>query len=411
MTRLFERWAIDPALVLGTLGLTLFGIAMIYSAGVVYIPNPVTEHAWMRQAIWFGLALLGFTVLSRVPLRWIEWLAVPAYAISLVLLAATLVIGTGAGTAAGVKSWIQLGPLRFQPSEFAKIATILVLARLLSQRLDRLTSLKDLIAPAALVCVPLALVMRQPDLGTAMAFIGILFAMLFWAGTPVVLLLLVASPVASLVVSFDTLIWSWYILAVVGLLYYYRDKLYFFESVMVVLANFAAGTISRPLWNSLAQYQRNRILVYLDPEVDPRNAGYQVIQSKVAIGSGGLTGKGFTLGTQKRFDFLPEQHTDFIFSVVGEELGFVGVVVLLALFAWLLRRMITTATLAANEFGNLVVFCLFAVWFIHLLINVGMTVGLMPITGLPLPFISYGGSFLLMTFVGLALASRVAMER
>ena len=259
-------------------------------------------------------------------------MAIPAYVMSLVLLAATLVIGTGAGTAAGVKSWIRIGPVGFQPSEIAKIATILVLARLLAQREDGLTSLRDILAPAALVALPLGLVMLQPDLGTAMAFVGILFAMLYWAGTPVTLLLLVASPVAGLVLSFDTRVWSWYIVAVVGFLYFYRYRLFLFESVAVVLANLAAGTIARPLWNSLAPYQQNRILVFLNPEVDPRGAGYQIIQSKVAIGSGGLLGKGFTLGTQKRFDFLPEQHTDFIFSVVGEELGFLGtLLVILAL--------------------------------------------------------------------------------
>ncbi|HSG48363.1 MAG TPA: FtsW/RodA/SpoVE family cell cycle protein, partial [Longimicrobiales bacterium] len=234
--RLFERWAVDPALVLAILVLSLFGIAVIYSAGVVYIPNPVTQNAWLRQSLWFAIALVTFTVLARVPLRWIEWVAVPAYVVSLILLAVTLVIGTGAGTATGVKSWIHFGPIGFQPSEIAKIATVLVLARLLSQRNEPVASLRDILAPAALVAAPLGLVMLQPDLGTAMAFVGILFAMLYWAGTPVALLLLVASPVPGLILSYDTKIWSWYILAVVGFLYFYRYRLFLFESVAVVLA-------------------------------------------------------------------------------------------------------------------------------------------------------------------------------
>jgi rod shape determining protein RodA len=411
MTRLFERWAADPALVLAVLVLSVFGIAMIYSAGVVNIPNPVTQDAWIRQIIWFVLALVAFSFLVRVPLRWIEWVAIPAYVMSLVLLAATLVVGTGAGTAVGVKSWIHIGPIGFQPSEIAKIATILVLARLLSQREEGLTSLRDILAPTALVALPLGLVMLQPDLGTAMAFVGILFAMLYWAGTPVALLLLVASPVAGLVLSFDTRIWSWYIVAVVSFLYFYRYRLFLFESVAVVLTNIAAGTIARPLWNSLAAYQQNRILVFLNPDVDPRGAGYQIIQSKVAIGSGGLLGKGFTLGTQKRFDFLPEQHTDFIFSVIGEELGFLRTALVILLFAYVLVRLARMAQDSPDPFAGLVLMGILGAWLVHIFVNVGMTVGLVPITGIPLPFVSYGGTFLLMSWVAVAIAVRVAHER
>jgi rod shape determining protein RodA len=411
MTRLFERWSIDPPLVLAVLTLTIFGVAMIYSAGVVNVPNPVTQDAWVRQSVWFVLALVAFSLLSRVPLRWIEWVAIPAYVASVVLLAATLVVGTGAGTAAGVKSFIRVGGFGFQPAEIAKIATILVLARLLAQRDDGLGALRDIVAPAALVSLPLALVMLQPDLGTAMAFVGILFAMLFWAGTPVALLLLVASPVAGLVLSFDTRVWSWYIVAVVGFLYFYRYRLFLFESVAVVLANLAAGTIARPLWNSLAAYQQNRILVFLDPEVDPRGAGYQIIQSKVAIGSGGLLGKGFTLGTQKRFDFLPEQHTDFIFSVVGEELGFLRTLLVILLFAFVLIRLARMAQGSSDPFAGLVLLGILGAWLVHIFVNVGMTVGLVPITGIPLPFVSYGGTFLLMSWVAVAIAVRVGHER
>jgi rod shape determining protein RodA len=411
MTRLLEKWAIDPALVFAILGMTLFGIAMIYSAGVVYVPNNVTEFAWLRQLRWLVIALVAFSFISRVPLRWIEWVAVPAYVFSLILLVATLAFGSGAGTAVGVKSWINIGPVRFQPSEIAKIATILVLARLLAQRKEPLTTLRDLLVPSVLVALPLGLVMLQPDLGTAMAFGGILFAMLYWAGTPVALLLLVASPVAGLILSFDTTIWSAYIVCVVAFLYFYRYRLFLFESVAVVLANIAAGTVSGPLWRSLAEYQRNRILVYLDPEIDPRNAGYQVIQSKVAVGSGGLTGQGFTMGPQKRFDFLPEQHTDFIFSVVGEELGFIGTALAILGFAFILSRLVRMAEGSSDPFAGLVLLGIFGAWLVHIFVNVGMTVGVVPITGIPLPFVSYGGTFLLMSWVAVAIAVRVAHER
>jgi rod shape determining protein RodA len=410
MIRLLDRWSLDPKLVAAIGGLTLFGIAMIYSAGAVYVPNPVTEGAWLRQSAWFALALAAFTIVARVPVRWIEWVAVPAYVISVVLLGVTLVVGTGSGTAAGVKSFIDLGPIGFQPSEIAKLSTILVVARLLAEREEPLTSLRDLVAPSALVALPLGLVMLQPDLGTAMAFVGILFAMLFWAGTPVALMLLVASPVVGLFLSYDTSIWSIYILVVIGFLYLYRYRLFLFESVALVLANFAAATISRPLWNSLATYQQNRILVFLDPEVDPRGAGYQVIQSKVAMGSGGLTGQGFTLGPQKRYDFLPEQHTDFIFSVIGEEFGFVGTLLAITAFAFILWRLVRLAERSADPFAGLVLLGIFGIWLVHVFVNTGMTVGLVPITGIPLPFVSYGGTFLFMSWVAVAIAVRVAHE-
>lgn len=411
MRRLLRVWSVDPWFVPGVALLTFFGIAMIYSAGEVHVPNPVTDTAWVRQTVWFILALVAFTMLSRVPARWLEWVAAPSYVVSLILLAATLIVGTGAGTATGVKSWIDLGFIRFQPSEIAKLATILALARYLAQRERPLSSLKDFLAPAALVGLPVVLVLLQPDLGTAMAFVGILFAMLFWAGAPIALLLLVLSPVAALVLAFDVTIWSWYIVGLIGFLYLYRYRLFLAESVAVVLANFAAGTIARPLWSSLAEYQRNRILVFLDPETDPRGAGYQLIQSMVAVGSGGLTGQGFTMGPQKRFDFLPEQHTDFIFSVVGEELGFRGTVLAIAVFAYVLSRLVKMADDASDPFAGLVLLGIFGAWLVHVFVNIGMTIGLVPITGIPLPFVSYGGTFLFMSWVAVAIAVRVAHER
>ena len=410
MTRQLTKWLLEPSLVLAVLALTCFGVAMIYSAGVVHIPNDVTQNAWIRQGTWFVLAVTAFIVVVRVPVRWIEWVALPSYTLSILLLVSTLVVGTGVGTAAGVKSWIQIGSFSFQPSEVAKIATILFLARFLSQRKDPLNSIQDLLLPTLLVGLPLVLVMLQPDLGTAMAFGGILFAMFFWAGTPMILLLLIASPVLGLMLSYDTIMWSGYMVVLVGFLYLFRYRLLLFESIGVVLANLAAGTVAQPLWNRLAIYQQNRILVFLDPEVDPRGAGYQLIQSKVAVGSGGVMGQGFTLGSQKRYDFLPEQHTDFIFSVVGEELGFIGTALGILAFSFILGRLVHMAARTPDPFAGLVVLGIFGAWLAHIFVNIGMTVGVVPITGIPLPFVSYGGTFLLMCWISLAIAVRVAHE-
>jgi rod shape determining protein RodA len=406
----YRRWSRDPTLVALALLLSLFGIAMIYSAGVLNVPSPVTQGAWRRQLLWLTLSLGAFSVVTRVRPGWIEWAAFPSYLLAVGLLFATLVIGTGAGTAEGVGRWIQIGGFRFQPSEFAKLAAILGIARFLSAREAPPRNLKDLLGPSALMAVPLGLVILQPDLGTALAFVGILFAGLFWAGTSPFLLLLLASPGLALVLSFDTRVWSAYIIGIALLLYLYRMRLYLAESAAVILTNIAAGTVALPLWNSLAAYQQNRLLVFLDPGLDPRGAGWNLIQSKVAIGSGGLLGKGFTDGTQKRLDFLPEQHTDFIFSVIGEELGFVGVLFAIILFSLLLYRTVRLAEEASDPFAGLVLFGIFGAWIVHVFINVGMTIGLVPITGIPLPFVSYGGTFLLTCWMMVALAARLGEE-
>ena len=410
MGNLFKRWVGDPALFLAALVMTSFGIAMIYSAGVLNIPSPITEGAWILQIQWAAISLVAFVVIRLIGPRWIEWVAVPAYVLCVILLLATLFVGTGSGTAAGVRSFLEIGPIRFQPSELAKLTTILALARYLGTRPEDPATLRALVNPAAIVGVPFVLVILQPDLGTALAFVGILFAALFWAGTPIGLLALLMSPGISLVLSFDPRIWTVSFVFLVLALYLYRYRLFLVESLAVVLANLAAGTISTPLWDSLADYQQNRILVFLDPSVDPRGAGYHVVQSMVAIGSGGLTGNGFTEGTQKRFDFLPEQHTDFIFSVIGEELGYLGTILTLLLFAVILYRLVRMAEGEADPFAGLVIFGIFGAWLVHVFVNVGMTVGMVPVTGIPLPFVSYGGTFLLMSWVAVAVAARLVGE-
>ena len=410
MKRLFRLWAIDPPLVLAVTVMSVFGIAMIFSAGNTVLAEPGVQSAWIRQTAWFGIALVGFTTVSRVPVRWLEWAAVPSYVVSVILLAATLAIGTGFGTAAGTKSVLALGSFRFQPAEVAKLATLLALARLLAVRGEAPSNLRDLVAPGLVAAIPLGLVMLQPDLGSAQAFVGILFAALFWAGTPIPLLLLLASPVPALILSFDNRVWAIYIVVVGIALYLWRYRLFFYESVAVIFANFAAGTIAQPLWNSLATYQQNRLLVFLDPQLDPRNAGYQVIQSKVAIGSGGVFGKGYLEGTQKEFGFLPEQHTDFIFGVVGEEFGFVGVVLAIALFGFILARLVKLAEDSSDPFAGLVLLGIFGTWLVHIVVNIGMTIGAVPVTGIPLPFVSYGGNFLLMSWIAVAIAVRVGHD-
>jgi len=382
--------------------ITGLGIAMIYSAGQVEVRS-VATGIWIRQLIWLGVAIVAFFIASRVPPRFIEWFAPWLYGVSLALLALVLAIGTGPQG-----SWLELGPGRLQPAEVAKLGTIFMLARSLGEEDQDFADLRGLWKPVAIVAVPFALVLLQPDLGSGLIFGVILIAALFWAGVPLMKIFLLVSPAVSLLLGFNWVVWGGWFIVIAGVLYFHRP--FIVESVGVILANFAAGALTIPLWNSLAKYQQNRLLVFLDPEIDPRGSGWHLIQSKVAIGSGRMFGQGFAAGPQKRLAFLPEQHTDFIFSVVGEELGFVGVVVFLALFGALLWRVLRIAINSGDDFGSAVTFCLFAVLFAHLVVNLGMTVGLMPITGLPLPLVSYGGSFLLLLYAGLGVVQRVASE-
>jgi len=399
---------LDKALVVSVGLLALYGLATLYSAGQTDVPTFVAT-IWKRQLIWLGLGFAVAVLTFRTSPRMLEWATPFVYAIAVFLLVLTLFIGTGAGTAAGSKSWLAIGGHRFgQPAELAKLAVILMLARWLATLREPPATLRDLIVPGLIAGLPCVLVLKQPDLGSAIIFIAILFVMLFWAGTKPSLLLLAASPVIGLVLAFSTVAWGLWIALLAGLLLWWRP--YVWEGLAIMSLNVLGGVLALPFWNRLAPYQQNRLLAFLNPDVDPRAAGWHVIQSRVAVGSGGLLGKGFTAGTQKRLAFLPAQHTDFIFSVVGEELGFIGVLIALILFAWLLFVLLRIARRATDPFSSLCVFGVAGLFFTHIVENVGMTINLMPITGIPLPFFSYGGSFLLACSIGVGIALRVALE-
>ena len=411
---MLRRINIDWPLVGAAFALTLFGIAMVYSAGLTERTarglDRSVANAWRMQAMWFGVAIIAGFALSRSTVRLIEWMTVPLYVLALLLLIVVLFFGSGGGTAASVKGWLTIGGKRLgQPAEFAKLAVVLMLARVLAQRRSSpAKSIFDLWRPILVVFVPMVLILKQPDLGTAIVFVGIFFSMLFWAGTSWKILLLLASPVISVILAYNRFTWATFFVAFLVLLIWYRP--YVFEGVALALAVAAAGIVSPVLWDSLAPYQQNRLKVFIDPNVDPRGSGYHVTQSRVAIGSGGWFGQGYTQGPQKRLAFLPEQHTDFIFAVVGEELGYLGVTVALTLFLFLFLRIIRVSERANDSFSSLVAFGLLASWFTHVAENVGMTLNLLPITGIPLPFFSYGGSFLLASWMAMGILVRISSE-
>lgn len=390
------------------LALTVYGVLTVYSAGRTDVPGP-SANLWERQLLWLALGVIGAVSVMRLSPRLLEWAAPACYGIGLAILLVTLAVGTGGGTAASTRSWISLGGVRLgQPSEFVKLAVVLMLARHLASRRDPPRTLRELVVPCLIAVAPAALVALQPDLGSALVFGGVLFAMLYWAGVRLPLLILLATPLASLFLAVQWWSWGGWMLLLCILLLAWRP--FVWEALAVLVANVGTGIIALPLWKHLATYQQHRFLSFLNPDLDPRAAGWHIIQSKIAIGSGGLFGKGFTMGSQKRLAFLPAQPTDFIFSVVGEELGFVGVVVALALFCTLLLILVRVARKSPDPFGSLVAFGIAGLFFTHIFENVGMTANVMPITGIPLPFFSYGGSFLLACCLAIGLAMRVAQE-
>jgi rod shape determining protein RodA len=388
--------------------LSVYGILMVYSAGQTDAQTVVSK-LWRYQTVWMCLGLVGAFLVSRASVRLLEWIAWPAYLVTLGILVLLPFFGSGAGTAASSSAWLTVGGHRIgQPSELAKITVVLMLARTLALMREAPRTLIDLWRPAVVVAIPWVFVLLQPDLGSSIVFIGIFFAMLYWFGVPWQLLVLLASPGVSLILAYSKGMWTAWFLVLIVLIWSYKP--YLWEGVFTVCANVTMGILAPLAWDHLKYYQQQRLLTFLDPSRDPRASGYHVIQSQVAIGSGGWFGKGFTMGTQKRLAFLPEQHTDFIFAVVGEELGFLGVTLALALFLILFLRCVRISSRANDTFSSLVAFGLAASWGVHVAENVGMTLNLMPIAGIPLPFFSYGGSFMLASWLAIGILVRISGE-
>lgn len=402
---------LDRALLIVVLALSAFGVAVLYSAGQTDAATRA-EGVWIRQLVWLAIGITAAAFAYRVSFRILDWAAPWLYGLGLFLLLLT-VIGFGSGgeaSAASTSSWLTIGGRRIgQPVELAKIATILMLARWFTARRDVPTTLRGLLPPIMIAAVPALLVLKQPDLGSAMVFAGVLFASLFWAGVAPSLLLLLASPVISLFLAWSTALWSAWMVLLFVLLLVWRP--FVLEAIAVYVANSVMGVLAFVVWARLDPYQKLRILSFLNPEAYRKGPGYQAIQSKVAIGSGGWLGTGFTEGPQKRAGYIPEHWTDFVFAVVGEEFGFAGVALALGLLFALLLILIRIARQAADPYASLVVFGCVGLLFTHIFENVGMTVSLMPITGIPLPFFSHGGSFTLAIFLLLGLAFRAAGER
>ena len=399
----FWQWVKEhDALMIGSaLGLSITGILLIYSShhsatGGYY------QDFYLKQIIWLGMAFAAFYLAVTIPLRVHE---VFAYVYLLVICGALLFLIMMGHQIAGAARWIFLGPAYIQPSELAKIAVIISLARYLAYSKRAVLSVRTLLGVLALVGTTAALVLKQPDLGTSLVFWAVAVTMLFWAGAPPLTLFLILSPVLSLILAFHWISWIVFFILVLVILHHHRPSLWAAGSVIV--ANLAFGIITPIIWKGLLDYQKKRILTFLDPGTDSMGAGYQIIQSKVAIGSGGIFGKGFLQGTQSRLDFLPARHTDFIFSVAGEEFGLLGGLFIIGLFVLLMWRIATIGFVTRNRFNRFLACGVLATIGFQMLINIGMTTGLAPVTGLPLPLVSYGGSSLVVFWIMIGLVANI----
>jgi rod shape determining protein RodA len=370
----------------------------------------VAKGVFFRQAFWMITGFCALLLASRVPLRYLENVSIPLFLFSLLLLVFILLVGPRIG---GAKRWLVLGSLHLQPSELAKVTFILVTANLLGQSLEEGRGLKAALGSFLVMILPMILVLREPDLGTSLVFVAVWVGMVFWYGFPGILLLGAGSAAVSAVIMFYSesvakQAWPWglYILLILGVLYYLRLSI--LSKVILLATNVGFGIGIPFFWDKLKGYQQERILTFFDPGRDAFGSGYQAIQSKVAIGSGGLFGTHYLQGTQKGLAFLPERHTDFIFSVVGEELGFMGAAALLGLFLIIILRGIDHAGAARRPFGRFVAVGVVTYFTFHVVVNVAITTGLLPVTGLPLPLISYGGSNLVVSSLLLGLLLNVS---
>ncbi len=355
--------SLNYPLLAAAVALAIFGLVVIQSASL-HIPGGRTDFSHQLIFLIVGIALmLALTFLDYHIWQRLAW---PIYIVNILMLGAVAVAGH---QALGAQRWIGVGPFVFQPSEPAKLFTILSLAAILANPKRSYQHLWELWQPLAAVLIPVALVMKQPDLGTALVLIAILTAMLFFA----------------------------------------LPKLLHFAAyaTTVTLGGFIA--VATPYF--LKGYQRQRLLVFLDPKHDPQGAGWSLIQSKIAVGSGNLAGKGLYHGTQTQLGFVPEHATDFIFSVIGEELGFLGALLLLGLYALLLGSAMFAVIAARDKYGLLVAVGIIAMFTFHMLVNIGMTIGIMPVTGIPLPFISYGGSSLITCLMAVGILLNIHLQQ
>jgi len=399
---IFKPWEeIDGWLFSACIALTVLGGIMIRS---VELNQGLID--WWRHWVTGGVGLLSAIIISRcryeVLIQW-KW---PIYIFINLSLIAVRFIGT---TGLGAQRWINIGGFYLQPSEFAKVGIIVTLAALLHDK--TVPTVKDMLQMLAIVAVPWGLVFAEPNLGTSLVFGAIAMGMLYWGNVNPGWLILLLSPLISvLLYNLSVPVWIGWVVAS-GIIAWRTLPFPWLGTFGAVVVNVVSGHVGQVFWNLLKDYQKMRLTGFLNPEKDPLGSGYHLIQSRIAIGAGELKGRGLFQGTQTQLNFIPEQHTDFIFSAIGEELGFIGCICVLFVFWIICLRLVIIAQTARDNFGSLLAIGVLSMLIFQVFVNIGMNIGLAPVTGIPLPFLSYGNASLLSNFIGLGLVESVANKR
>ncbi|WP_353259036.1 rod shape-determining protein RodA [Prochlorothrix hollandica] len=400
---LFTPWQeIDGLLLVLTIALTILGGVMIRSTELNYGWTDWWQH-WLVGAVGLILTLILARMRYEYFLQW-QWFIYGATCLSLV---AVKVVGT---SALGAQRWITIGGFNIQPSEFAKLGAIIVLAASLSTYTA--STLSGFFRALLIIALPWGLVFVQPDLGTSLVFGAVSLVMLYWANANPGWLLIMGSPLISAIL-FSRYLPAWFAwLALISLIAWKTLPWAQLAGLVTLVGNLVAGGLGNWFWfNLLKDYQRDRLILFMDPDRDPLGGGYHLIQSRIAIGAGELWGRGLHHGTQTQLNFIPEQHTDFIFSAIGEELGFIGSLVVLLVFWLICLRLVIIAQNAKDNFGSLLAIGVLGMLVFQVVVNVGMTIGLAPVTGIPLPWLSYGRSAMLTNFMAIGLVESVANHR
>ncbi len=389
-------------------------VAMVFLSTIgLFVLNSISQHQkgsfldnpFNKQFIFLIPAFFILLLILFIPRSTIHKYSYPLYFIGIVLVTIPFFGKSHAGT----YRWLNIGlPFTLQPSEFAKVFTIIALARYLSDHTLEMRKFNSIVIPVILLMIPTVIVLNQPDLGTAIVMMTPLLPMLYWSGARPFYLFLLFAPTMSILTAFQTLSFTIWALILGVVIFLARPKI--FVSVLLFFGNIFLGLLSPFIWNSLTKYQQNRIITFLNPEKDPLGAAYQIIQSKTAIGSGGIFGKGWGEGTQTHLKFLPVQESDFILSVIGEEMGFIMILVVLATIGFLILQIIKRSFLSKDRFSSLALIGIGTIILAHVFVNTAMTVGLIPVKGLPFPFISAGGSFLLSSYLMVGLVLKLSVN-
>ncbi len=390
----------------------LWSILFLSFIGLIVL-NSISKHhqgyfleiPFTKQIIFLIPAISIMIMILFIPRYTIHKFTYPFYVLGIV----SVILPFIGSPQAGTYRWLDIGlPFAIQTSEFAKVFTILALARYLSDHTLQMKHFSSIIVPLVLVLIPTTVVMNQPDLGTSIVMMSPILPMLYWAGSRPFYLFLIIAPLLSMLTAFHTLSFTLWAISLGVIIILSRSTL--IMAVSLFFGNVFLGLLSPYAWNTLTPYQQNRILTFLNPEKDPLGAAYQIIQSKTAIGSGGLFGKGWGEGTQTHLKFLPVQESDFILSVIGEEMGFITIAITLLVISYFITQIVKYSYLSKDRFSSLALIGIATIFLAHVFVNSAMTVGLIPVKGLPFPFISAGGSFLITSYIMVGLVLKLSVN-